>query len=102
MVDRAGARLKVDALVGDGVGDHHVELGLRLALGLAIELLGDALTVGGVGRDLGVQHADPVGGDPRVHQRHLDPAVGGDVVHEHDVAARSVREHALGERVKLG
>ncbi len=101
MVDGAGSRLEVDAFVGNGVGDHHVELGLRLALGLAVELLGDALAVGRVGCHLGVEHADPVGRDPRVHQCHLHPAVGGDVVHEHDVATRPVRQHALGQRVEL-
>ncbi len=101
MVDRASARLQVDAFVGDGVCDHHVELGLRLALRLAVELLGDALTVGRVGGDLGVHHPDPVGRDPGVHERHLHPAVGGDVVHEHDVPARPVRQHALGQRLEL-
>ena len=37
VVNRAGSCLKVDALIGDGVGDHDVVLGGEALLGVAVE-----------------------------------------------------------------
>jgi hypothetical protein len=102
VVDGASPGLQVDALVGDGVGHHHVVAGGSALLGRSVELLRDALPIGGRWRRLRVEHGDASLGDARLHQRLHDPAVSGHVVDEHDVAAGAVGQHPSRHRLELG
>ncbi len=107
VVDRAGADLQVDALVGDRVGDDDVVLRRRGGVarpgagagrgrlgGEAVELAGDADAVRGFGL-VGVQDGDALARDPVAHEHLAHPLMDRGRLAEDDVAAVRARGDPL-------
>ena len=101
MVDRAGTALEVDALVRDGVGDHDVVERLASSIGVAVEVLGDALAIGRLGRGDRVQASDAIPLDPSLHQDLPDPLVRRHRLAEDDVAAVGRAVHVLRNELEF-
>jgi hypothetical protein len=108
VVDRAGADLKIEALVHDRVTNDDVFLrwdrgGARSAAGArrrwlggeAVELAGDAEAVGGLGLRR-VHDGDAVTRDPVLHEDLDEPQVHSGGFAEDEVAAMRARGHAPG------